>query len=243
MDDEYDGDTIDSSLNTFETYEDYLDSFITPLDLFYLEDKELARQLNELGYHGRGEILTREQFAEKKQSIEEAIKNKNAQQPKALSHVECKIDDNEFLLELAKREEKIRNGRLITILFLRYKDEKKEISGYVDLYHRLKTEDFKQYFKRNKILMPKPTDLSFYNWETQKATCNESPNFRVDANTEAGLMFRNKRDRKQINVDPGLYINKESKHQNTNRTEIVNPKDSGYAQIVFLDHMTRRKNN
>ncbi len=29
-------------------------------DLYYLEDKVLVRQLIGLGYHGKGEILTRE---------------------------------------------------------------------------------------------------------------------------------------------------------------------------------------
>ncbi len=31
-------------------------------DLFYLEDNELARQLIEVGFHGKGEVLTRKQF-------------------------------------------------------------------------------------------------------------------------------------------------------------------------------------
>jgi hypothetical protein len=35
---------------------------MTDQDLFYLEDQELARQLIEVGYHGKGEILTREQY-------------------------------------------------------------------------------------------------------------------------------------------------------------------------------------
>ena len=51
-------------------------------DLYYLEDKELVRQLIELGYHGKGEILTREQFQTRKQSMEEAMRNKNANQAK-----------------------------------------------------------------------------------------------------------------------------------------------------------------
>lgn len=50
--------------------------------------------------------------------------------------------------------------------------------------------------------MPKPTDLSFYNWDTQTAVSNSTPNFQVIADNEAGLLFKNKRDRKVINVDP-----------------------------------------
>jgi hypothetical protein len=34
----------------FATYEDYLESQISELDMFYLESEEVARQLVELGY-------------------------------------------------------------------------------------------------------------------------------------------------------------------------------------------------
>ena len=81
--------------------------------------------------------------------------------------------------------------------------------------------------------MPKPSDLSYYNWETQHSTSNSTPNFQVlscsqeykkgkerrrnaegklwrggderrvaklyqqvIADNEAGLLFKNKRDRK-----------------------------------------------
>ena len=29
--------------------------------------------------------------------------------------------------------------------------------------------------------MPKPSDLSYYNWKTGICTANDSPNFKVDA--------------------------------------------------------------
>ena len=59
MDDDLDGDAIDNTLEQFETYEAYLDSQMDEKDLFYLEDNELARQLIEVGFHGKGEVLTR----------------------------------------------------------------------------------------------------------------------------------------------------------------------------------------
>lgn len=47
------------------------------------------------------------------------------------------------------------------------------------------------------------SDLSYYNWRTGECQSNDSPNFKVDANSGLqGLLFRNKRDRKVINVDP-----------------------------------------
>jgi hypothetical protein len=83
-----------------------------------------------------------------------------------LSHAGCKIDHSNFLKELALREEFVRNGRMTTIIFIRHQIKgKNEISGYIDLAHRLKTEDFRLYFEGKKTLLPKPSDLSYYNWD------------------------------------------------------------------------------
>mmetsp|Transcript_25382 Transcript_25382/g.22419 ORF Transcript_25382/g.22419 Transcript_25382/m.22419 type:complete len:115 (+) Transcript_25382:363-707(+) len=102
----------------------------------------------------------------------------------------------------------------MTIIFIRCKSKKNEISGYIDLAHRLKTEDFVPYYDGSKNLTPKPTDLSFYNWDTNLCVSNDSPNFKVDASSGMqGLLFRNKRDRKVINVDPNK--NKQSDETTT----------------------------
>jgi len=123
------------------------------------------------------------------------------------------------------------------IIFIRAlkKKSKIEVSGYIDLAHRLKTDDFREYFLKNDILMPRPSDLSFFNWDAQSCTLNDSPNFRVDANSDAGLLFRNKRDRKVINVDPNKS---DGPGDGTKRVEIQSPE---YIQVVFFDHQTRRK--
>ena len=118
---------------------------------------------------------------------------------------------SKFLTELADREEKVLNGKLLTIIFIRQETQggKSEISGYIDYAHRLKTEvyslfytssqDFRPIFEGKKQLLPKSTDLSYYNWKTGVCVANDSPNFKVDAsNGEQGLLFRNKRDRKVI---------------------------------------------
>lgn len=89
------------------------------------------------------------------------------------------------------------------IIFIRDKNSKgQEISGYIDYALRLKTELFEPYFERKKKLLPKSSDLSYYNWETQTSTSNSTPNFQVIADSETGLLFKNKRDRKVVNVDP-----------------------------------------
>lgn len=43
---------------------------------------------------------------------------------------------------------------------------------------------------------------SYYNWKTQVSTSNSSPNFEVIYDDPNGLLFKNKRDKKILNVDP-----------------------------------------
>ena len=74
------------------------------------------------------------------------------------------------------------------ILFIRdCKDHKNEKSAYIDLAHRFKLEDFRE-----------------IDWMTGVAIINESPNFRTQADGKEGLLFRNKRDRKMIDVNPNV---------------------------------------
>ena len=63
--DDDEADLMDNGLSEFQKYEDYLDAQMSEDALFYLEDKELARQLIEQGVHGQGEVLDREQFEAK----------------------------------------------------------------------------------------------------------------------------------------------------------------------------------
>jgi hypothetical protein len=140
-----------------------------------------------------------------------------------------------FMQALASREEMVRTGKLTCILFIRDVNPKgQEISGYMDFSMRLKTEEWGPYFEGKKRLLPKSSDLSFFNWDTGVSTSNSSPNFQILADNEAGLLFKNKRDRKVINVDPTS-----NPGDNTTRTEI---RTTEYIQCVIYDHFTRRRN-
>ncbi|XP_073511300.1 cilia- and flagella-associated protein 299 [Phyllobates terribilis] len=232
MAEEESGAAIDGMVAQYNTYEDFLDSQITALDLFYLEDEELARQLVELGYRGSGEVLKREEFETRKAAAEASRLAQRTQQ-KILSSAGKELKDN-FLKALALREEANRNGKMTSIIFIRDKNSHgQELSGYIDYSHRLKTEDFEVYFSGKKKLLPRPTDLSFFNWETHVSTSNASPNYQVIAENSSGLLFKNKRDRKILNVDP-----KASPGDNSSRTPI---QTDIYIQAVIYDHITRRK--
>lgn len=56
---------------------------------------------------------------------------------------------------------------------------------------------------------------------------------QVIADNEAGLLFKNKRDRKVINVDP-----RSKPGDNSTRTELQTQE---YMQVVIYDHVTRRR--
>ncbi|XP_047423041.1 cilia- and flagella-associated protein 299 isoform X2 [Sciurus carolinensis] len=221
---------VDNIVTQFNTYEDFLDSQITTVDLYYLEDESLARQLVELGYRGTGEIVKRRDFEARKAAIEIARLAERTQK-KTLTSSGKDLKDN-FLKALAAREEDNRNGK--SVIFIRDKNSHgQEISGYIDYAHRLKTEDFEVYFTGKRKLLPKPTDLSFYNWESHIAVCNSSPNYQVIADNPEGLLFKYKRDRKILNVDP-----KAPPGDNSTRIPI---QTELYIQAIIFDHISRRK--
>jgi len=222
-----------SVVTEYSSYEDFLDSQITATDLYYLEDEELARQLVELGYRGSGEVLKRDEFEQRKAAAEASRLSKRTQQ-KALSSHGRQLDDM-FLSALAEREEANRLAKMTSIIFIRDRNARgQEISGYIDYAHRLKTDDFDLIFSGKKRLLPRSTDLSFYNWETQRATLNPTPNYQVIAENTNGLLFKSKRDRKIINVDPKAL----SPGDNSVRIPI---ETDMYTEVVIYDHVTRRK--
>merc|ERR1712167_517517 len=104
------------------------------------------------------------------------------------------------------REEANRTGRMTSIIFIRDKNR----------------------------LLPKSTDLSFYNWETQTSTSNPTGNYQVIADSSSGLLFKNKRDRKIVNVDPKAAGPEDNSSRNS-----IDAKQ--YIQALIYDHLTRRK--
>lgn len=217
----------------FETYEDYLDSQLTSNDMGYLEDEEMARQLVELGYRGLGDTIRREEFEARKKLVLERSSQKHIV-PRKLASLDKDLTRSTFLQALAEREELLRSGKLTTILFVRdYNSKGQEVSGYIDLAFRMKNEDFTPIFEQRKKLLPKPSDLSYYNWETQLSTSNSTPLYQVIADSAQGLLFKNKRDRKIVNVNP-----ESDPGDNSTRIELETDE---YVQVVFYDHSTRRR--
>ena len=209
---EDDFDNVDNIAN-IATYADFLDKFVTDEDRMYLEDEELARDVKELYAVNKGEIRNKADFERKKREIEEMNREEDTKE-RPLFSLGMNYRKGSFLDQLKEREGEVRNGRKSTIIFIRYKDKKgKETSAYIDYRERLKNDEMEGVFKEGHPLLPKISDLSYYNWTTQKVNSTDSTFFRVDAGPKERLSFKNNTDRKIINVDleyiekhPGLDV-------------------------------------
>jgi hypothetical protein len=212
----------------FDTYKDYLDSQITELDLFYLQDIHIIRKLVECGFRGTGEVLKRNEFEKHKAFLSQIKLTKKGLQNILYDHASFTHDN--VLCELARRERPNREGILNTIIFIRIINQKGiEISSYIDYADRLVNEDFSEIFSGTKKVQPSVNDLSYYNWRTQKCYSNESSNYSVLTNNLNGILFKNKKTRVIINVDPF-----QKAHELSSRIE-VDTKD--YLQFIFFDHV------
>ena len=230
MEDDLDG---LEDLSKINTYAQFLDTLVTEEDKKYLEDEQLARDVKELYSLNKGEIRSKADFDMKKKEIEELNKQEEESNIELKYYSEdMRYKNGTFLAQLKEREKDIQNGRKSTIIFVRYKDKKgKETSAYIDFRERLQDdEEMNGIFKEGKPLLPKPTDLSYYNWTLQKVNSTDSNFFRVDAGPKERLSFKNNTTRKIINVDleyiqthPGLDIK---------RTPIINKSRDGTKDFI-----------
>lgn len=108
-----------------------------------------------------------------------------------------------------------------------------EISGYIDYGEKLAIEDWKPFFKGNKKIIPKPTDLGYYHWRSGKVVSNDSVNYKVMQEPTKGLVFQNRFDRKVINPAPGA-----DPGPNTTRKRVYTPM---YELVILFDHVVRQR--
>lgn len=160
----------------------------------------------ELGYRGTGEPLKREEF-DARQRAADAARQTSQWHESELFSAGKDLSHSPFLSALARREHLNRCSSLATIIFIRLcmGSAKHEVSAYIDYAARLRSENSAEaYFNGSKIMLPRSTDLSYYNWDTQTCLSTSSANWNVIADGEAGLQFRNKRDRKLVIPDFGI---------------------------------------
>ncbi|XP_065174275.1 cilia- and flagella-associated protein 299-like [Atheta coriaria] len=217
----------DRRLLKFKTYEDYLDSLVTPADLCYMQSVTASRTLAELGYRSTGATLSRKQFERRLAAVIAYLYP--TFKPYELASERMPATDD-LQKELAIRERPNRLGILATIIFLRNTTSGGfEVSGYIDYGDRLKIEDWKPFFRGKRRLWPKPTDLGYYHWRLGASVSNDSFNFKVIVHPKRGLLFQNRFDRKVISVDPV-----QSPGSNSTRLCVLSPI---YDHVVLLDHV------
>ena len=239
MDDNFD------DISNIETYSQYLDKYVTKEDLMYLEDEEFARKVKELYEVQKGEIRNKDDFDRKKKELYE--KNNEIEEKEQIQFSQnMHYIKGSFLDLLKERESDVRNGTKSTIIFIRYKDKKgKETSAYIDYRDRLKNEEMEAVFEGGLPLIPKPNDLSYFNWNIQKVNSLDSTFFRVDAGPKERLSFKNNSDRKIINVDleyienhPGLYVRRIPvviKNENDDIINQVKYDDNSKLKVTHID--------
>ncbi|XP_061622878.1 cilia- and flagella-associated protein 299 isoform X4 [Phyllopteryx taeniolatus] len=100
-------------VSCFKDYEDYLDSKVTPMDLFFLKNKKSARKLVEHGH--KGTVLSLQEFEQRKAASPSATRH-HQNQTTTLASSGCDVQDN-FLRALAEREEANRMGKMTFLSF------------------------------------------------------------------------------------------------------------------------------
>lgn len=230
---------LDFGLLKFATYEEYLDSYVTPEDLRYLRSVKYARLIAKLGYNSTSEMLSQDDFEARRKFAKELLNpSKKPHEMYSQHHI-----DDPVINELAARERANRVGILSTIIFLRHTAKTGfEVSGYIDFEWSLRrcrskeegSIDWEAVFKGKKHLWPTVRDLGYFNWKTGVSYSNDTTNYKIIADPTIGLLFRNMHDRKNINPDPRLRVPGE------NTTRIVVTGSNRYEQCVLFDHVSRK---
>lgn len=113
-----------------------------------------------------------------------------------------------------------------------------DISGYIDYAASLRNynlglrgaTNWKRVFDGTDKVRPKPSDLSFYDWQKKTFAYNDSENYHT-CQTGQSLSFKHKGDHKIITPD--------SKHlENVIRKMIY---FSSLGSLVLYDHVVRKK--
>ncbi|XP_012350066.1 cilia- and flagella-associated protein 299-like [Apis florea] len=222
----------DKRLLNFDTYEDYLNSLISFVDLGYLGNLHVARQLAELGYRCAGETLDEDTFYRRLKAVKNLVFP--PYKPYELTS-ELVIPSDNVMQELALREHLNRLKIISTIIFIRNLTKLQfEISGYIDYNERLEKENWLAYFEGRKKIWPCASDLAYYDWRTGKSCLNETSNFEPVIDPILGLRFKHNHDRHFINVDPGVA----TPGIYTTRVRIHSQQ---YQHVILYDHVLRSK--
>lgn len=224
----------DRRLLDFQNYEEYLDSLVSPIDIYYLQSSKTARQLVKLGYRSTGEVLNEKNFYRRLRIVKNLLFP--VHRPYVLT-CEYVTPAGRLMEELGLRERPNRLRFLSTIVFIRHfatKLRQFEESAYIDFSDRLESENWLPYYRGEKKLSPHKRDLAYHHWRTGRTYLNESRNYVPIVDPKRGLLFKNIHDRQVITIDPIAA----SPGVQTTRVRIHCP---FYEHVILYDHVIRNK--
>ncbi|XP_037115077.1 cilia- and flagella-associated protein 299 isoform X2 [Syngnathus acus] len=221
---------IQDAVTRFKDYNEYLDSKMTSMDLVFLTSKEVARKLVEHGH--KGTVLSRREFEQQKAASASATRY-HRNQTTTLASSGCDIRDN-FLRELAEREEANRTGKMTAVAALHPRRERRG-SGSVWLFGlRPQTADagLCAILQRQEEASARTPGFmfahSYYNWTKQTSASTGSANYDVIYEQPDTLLFRRKTDGSILNVDPRVHPG-----QDAQRSAV---QSDLYEHVAILDH-------
>lgn len=179
--------------------------------------------------------------------------------PISTSSSRAKSASNGIVRAIRSRIQAIRSGELLSIIFIRTRIPRKprtiylgsigasaraemwgnvvsgepvdmEISGHIDLDMRMKTENILPYLNGEARLVPKKTDLTFYNWDRGTASYNSTSNFQVVAELPR-LLLRHTESEASLDITTSTPSAKRSMESKTTR-------GSGWQHIRTSDEET-----
>ncbi|CAG0904948.1 unnamed protein product, partial [Darwinula stevensoni] len=208
----------------FESYEEYLDSQVTPLDVFLLQDRELARKMVELGYRGTGDIMTRRDF------LAQLEPRERRSRAEGVGRREAEAGESGSLSgEIARREEANLAGKINLLTWGGTGQVRRTIG---EAHDRLNADGG---LGPGKTVVPRWSDLSYLCWDTGEMKVNASGNFAFAWRPpEARLRLRNRHDGALLSLDP-----REKEGERVERHEMPAGGVPGYEQVVFFDYHVR----
>ncbi|XP_017848488.1 cilia- and flagella-associated protein 299 [Drosophila busckii] len=232
------------SLLQYNSYEQYVDHFISINDVRYLRNWKLSREFiqNACSKSCMGRLLSRQEYIDQRNNEEGIIK------PLGISAVmlfgSSYKGNDRVLQQFAAREQLLLNKKVSTIIFLITRSSKGlEISGFIDLEQCFRESRFRNsehyvdwpaIFEGKAKLTPHKHHLSYFEWNTSKVRLNDSDNFKVVQEGAHSLLMMHRGDHKMICVNPGCFC---SFAKNATRSM---HNSSIYGHCIFFDHVIRR---
>ncbi|KJP86796.1 hypothetical protein AK88_03610 [Plasmodium fragile] len=189
---------------TFNSYEEYVKSKITPADLFYIEDVRTTgvRDILTGTPKQRSTKLRRlQQHLPKKKKKEESLKKAEETKAEVIQYDINSLTDHtmNFFYALNCHMHFCEANKICSILFIRYVNKNQsEISSYIDV----NSEKVRQKINQKRYIYASKDDLAYFNWHNNYTCTNDSQNFHMVVNKQVGLLFKYTRGGQYFLLNP-----------------------------------------